>query len=73
MPIYRLISPVRSGIRVFTDRIEFMNAGTFPIPPERIYGMLYSSARNPTIAKLFRFAKLSENVGFGISKLLSWK
>ncbi len=66
-------SPVRSGIRVFTDRIEFMNAGTFPIPPERMYGMLYSSARNPTIAKLFRFAKLSENVGFGISKLLSWK
>ena len=66
-------SPVRSGIRVFTDRIEFMNAGTFPIPPERMYGTLYSSARNPTIAKLFRFAKLSENVGFGISKLMSWK
>lgn len=66
-------SPVRSGIRVFTDRIEFMNAGTFPIPPEKMYGTLYSSARNPTIAKLFRFAKLSENVGFGISKLMSWK
>ena len=50
-----------------------MNSGTFPIPPERMYGTLDSSARNPTIAKLFRFAKLSENVGFGISKLMGWK
>ena len=66
-------SAVRSGICVFTDRIEFVNAGTFPIPPERMYGTLYSSARNPTIAKLFRFAKLSENVGFCISKPMSWK
>ena len=66
-------SPLRSAIHVFTDRIEFMNAGSFPIPLERIYGTLYSSARNPTIAKLFRFAKLSENVGFGITKLMNWK
>ena len=34
---------------------------------------MYSSSRNPTIAKLFRFAKLSENIGFGINKLMSWK
>ena len=33
----------------------------------------YSSLRNPTIAKLFRFANISENVGFGIGKLFSWK
>ena len=66
-------SPLRSCVHVFTDRIEFMNAGAFPIPLERVVGTLYSSARNPTIAKLFRFAKLSENVGFGISKLMSWK
>ena len=45
----------------------------FHIPPERIYGTLFSQARNPTIAKLFRLAKLAENVGFGIDKLLSWK
>lgn len=66
-------SPFRSAIHVFTDRIEFMNAGSFPIPPEKMFGTLYSSSRNPTIAKLFRFAKLSENISFGISKLLSWK
>ena len=66
-------SPFRSCIHVFTDRIEFMNAGTFPIPPERMYGTLFSSSRNPTIAKLFRLAKLAENIGFGIEKLLSWQ
>ena len=38
-----------------------------------MFGTLYSSSRNPTIAKLFRFAKLSENIGFGINKLMSWK
>lgn len=66
-------SPLRSCVHVFTDRIEFLNAGSFPIPPEKIYGTLYSSARNPTIAKLFRLAKLAENIGFGIDRLLSWK
>lgn len=33
----------------------------------------YSSLRNPTIAKLFRFANISESVGFGMGKLFSWK
>ena len=66
-------SPLRSCVHVFTDRIEFLNAGSFPIPPEKIYGTLYSSARNPTIAKLFRLTKLAENIGFGIDRLLSWK
>lgn len=66
-------SPLRSYIHVFTDRIEFLNAGSFPIPPERIFGTFFSQSRNPTIAKLFRFAKLAENAGFGLDKLQSWK
>lgn len=66
-------SPLRSCIHVFTDRIEFLNSGSFPVPPERIYGTFFSQARNPTIAKLFRFAKLAENAGFGLDKLRSWK
>lgn len=66
-------SPLRSCIHVFTDRIEFLNAGSFPIPPERIFGTFFSQSRNPTIAKLFRFAKLAENAGFGLDKLQSWK
>lgn len=66
-------SPLRSCVRVFTDRIEFLNAGSFPVPPERIYGTFFSQARNPSIAKFFRFAKLAENAGFGLDKLRSWQ
>ena len=66
-------SPFRSCIHVFSNRIEFINAGCFPISPERIYGTFFSQSRNPTIAKLFRFARISENAGFGLDKLRSWK
>ena len=66
-------SPLRSCIHVYTDRIEFLNSGSFPIPLEKIYGTLFSQSRNPTIAKLFRLVKLAENIGFGIDKLMSWK
>jgi ATP-dependent DNA helicase RecG len=66
-------SPVHSCIRIYTNRVEFMNAGSFPIPVERLGTSMMSKPRNPTIAKLFRFAKLAETVGFGIDKLKSWK
>ena len=66
-------SSIHSCIRVYTNRVEFMNAGGFHIPVERLSTTMMSKPRNPTIAKLFRFAKLSENVGFGIDKLRSWK
>ena len=66
-------SPVHSCIRVYTNRIEFMNAGAFPVPVEQLGKVMLSKPRNPTIAKLFRFAKLAENVGFGIDKLKSWQ
>lgn len=62
-----------SSIIIGVDNEMQIKNEIFRNPPERLYGTLYSSARNPTIAKLFRFAKLSENVGFGISKLMSWK
>ena len=29
--------------------------------------------RNPNIIKLFRYAKLSENAGYGIDKILKWE
>jgi len=32
-----------------------------------------SKPRNPIIARLFRWAKLAENAGFGIDKMLVWK
>jgi ATP-dependent DNA helicase RecG len=66
-------SSIHSCIRVYTNRVEFMNAGGFHIPIERLSTSMMSKPRNPSIAKLFRFAKLSENVGFGIDKLKSWK
>ena len=66
-------SPVHSCIRIYTNRIEFLNAGSFPVPVERLGKGMLSIPRNPTIAKLFRFAKLAENVGFGIDKLKSWE
>lgn len=46
---------------------------SLPMPAEQMVRTFYSSLRNPTIAKLFRFANISENVGFGMGKLFSWK
>lgn len=66
-------SSIHSCIRVFTNRLEFMNAGSFPISIERLSTSMISKPRNPTIAKLFRFVKLAENAGFGIDKMKSWK
>ena len=43
------------------------------MPAEQMVRTFYSSLRNPTIAKLFRFANISENVRFGMGKLFSWK
>ena len=66
-------SPIRSCIHAFTDKIEFLNAGSLLMPAEQMVRTFYSSLPNPTIAKLFRFANISENVGFGMGKLFSWK
>ena len=66
-------SLIHSCIRIYTNRVEFFNAGSFPVPVERLGKGIFSKPRNPTIAKLFRFAKLAETVGFGMDKLKSWK
>ena len=64
---------LRSCIRVYTDHIEFMNGGAFPLPVKDILGRIYSKLRNPTIAKLFRFVGIAENAGYGMNKLASWE
>ena len=64
---------LRSCIRVYTDHIEFMNGGSFPLPVKDILGRIYSKLRNPTIAKLFRFVGIAENAGYGMKKLVSWE
>lgn len=66
-------SPMKSRIRVFDDRIEFENPGGFPHKVEKLIREDISLPRNPVIAKLFRCAKLCENAGFGLDKILLWK
>ena len=66
-------SPMHSTIRVFADRIEFMNPGRFIMDLQLLRQTNSSAPRNPNIIKFFRYAKLSENVGYGIDKILRWK
>ncbi len=66
-------SPMHSTIRVYTNRIEFQNAGRFIMDLSKLKGNISSMPRNPSIIKFFRYAKLSENAGYGIDKMLKWK
>lgn len=60
-------------IRVYDNRIEFQNPGRFIRGIEHLRDTIQSSPRNPSILKLFRYAKLSENAGYGIDKIYSWE
>lgn len=62
-------SPMKPRIRIFTNRIEFLNPGGFPKPLSEVKGKDISLPRNKGIAKLFRVATLAENVGFGLDKI----
>ena len=64
---------LRSCIHVYTNRIEFVNGGSIPVNLKEIEGRAYTNPRNPTVARLFRFADIAENVGFGLNTLRSWK
>lgn len=66
-------SPMHSTIRVYNNRIEFQNAGRFIMDLDKLKGHISSMPRNPSIIKFFRYAKLSENAGYGIDKMLRWK
>lgn len=66
-------SPMHPTIRVYTDRIELQNPGSFHIPIERLVPETISQPRNPAIIKLFRAAKLGENAGYGIDKIRKWR
>ncbi len=66
-------SPMHSTIRIFDNRIEFQNAGRFYIDFTRVKEQIVSMPRNPSIIKFFRYAKLSENAGYGIDKMMKWE
>jgi ATP-dependent DNA helicase RecG len=64
---------MHSTIRVFSNRIVFQNSGRFDINILEWQKTAISKPRNPVIARMFRWAKLAENAGFGYDKMLAWK
>ena len=60
-------------IRVFQNRIELQNPGRFMFPLSELRTQIHSIPRNPNIIKFFRYAKLGENAGYGIDKMLAWE
>ena len=66
-------STIHSCIRIYINRVEFFNAGSYPIPVEQLGKQLYSNPRNPIIAKFFRLVHLAETVGYGIDTMRNWK
>ncbi|GBE20323.1 MAG TPA: winged helix-turn-helix transcriptional regulator [Candidatus Pacearchaeota archaeon] len=67
-------STMKPRIRVFLDRIEFMNPGSLPVPVEVLRKQELTFPRNPILIKLFRVLKLAENAGYGFDKMFNgWK
>ena len=70
---FDLFSPMHPTIRVFINRIEMQNPGTFAIGLPADKSRISSQPRNPGIIRLFRYPKLAENAGYGIDKMMRWK
>lgn len=66
-------SEIHSTVRVFDDHIQFQNAGRFPVDLEMVGRTLVSQPRNPNLLRFFKLARISENGGYGIDKILNWK
>jgi ATP-dependent DNA helicase RecG len=67
-------APSHSRIRIFTNQIEYYNAGGLPKPLQELKQKDLSIPRNPILAKLFRMVKLAENAGYGFDKIdTNWK
>ena len=63
-------SPMKPRIRVFDNRIEFLNPGAPPKSIETFIREDISLPRNPILAKLFRSVRLAENAGTGFTKMI---
>lgn len=66
-------SEIHSTVRVFDTSIQLQNPGSFPVNLNLLGQIIVSQPRNPNILRFFKLAKLSENGGYGIDKILSWK
>ncbi len=66
-------SEIHSTVRVFDTSIQLQNPGSFPVNLKILGQTIVSQPRNPNILRFFKLAKLSENGGYGIDKILNWK
>ena len=66
-------SEIHSTVRVFDTSIQLQNAGSFPVNLNILGQAIVSQPRNPNILRFFKLARLSENGGYGIDKILNWK
>ena len=66
-------SPMHPTVRVFDNRIAFQNPGKIVVDMNHLKDRYQSSPRNPTILKLFRYTKISDNAGYGMDKIYSWE
>ena len=66
-------SPMHCTIRVYDNRFEFQNPGRFMRDLKTLREVISSKPRNPSLIKFFRYAKLGENAGYGINKMIGWE
>ena len=64
-------STQKPRVRVFSDRIEFMNPGGLPKDIKSIIREDFSKPRNPIIARIFRTIRLAESAGSGFTKMFN--
>ena len=67
-------SPMKPRIRVFSNRLEFLNPGALPKPYKELQKGDISLPRNPLITRIFRVIDLAENAGYGFDKMFKgWR
>lgn len=66
-------SPMHPTVRVFDNRIGFQNPGKIVVDLAHLRDRYQSAPRNPSILKLFRYTKISDNAGYGMDKIYSWE